>query len=76
MVLLVASRIPASGALLLNLAGEVSTEASPLRVPEVMGTVVEFSTVVCVIRTICAAFFFSLDRQRWFVPRHLIATVV
>ena len=46
MVLLVASRIPASGALPLNLAGEVSCEASPLRVPEVVDTMVEFSTMV------------------------------
>ena len=45
-VLLVASRIPAPGAIPLNLAGEVSSEVSPLRVPEVAGTMVEFSTVV------------------------------
>lgn len=43
MVLLVASRISAPGALLL---GEVSFKAGPLRVPEVMSTMVEFYTVV------------------------------
>ena len=45
-VLLVASRIPAPGALPLNLAGAVSSEVGPLRVPEVVGTMVEFSTMV------------------------------
>ena len=39
-------RIPAPGALLLHLAGEVSSKVSPLRVPEVVGTMVEFSTMV------------------------------
>ena len=45
MVLLVASRISAPGALPLNQAGEVSSEGGPLRIT-VLGTMVEFSSMV------------------------------